>query len=115
MPRFSFSRRIGRGKMRGAGGPAKEASVIDRRVRLGDVVDDYCPRCRLIMNHGIMALADDVIMKVQCHTCMNEHPYRHGRKPRKKDPIQAAYEELLGKGPKAPAPKKGGPSDGDPE
>ena len=80
---------------------------MGKRIRLGDVVDDYCSRCKLIMNHGIMALAGDTIMKVRCNTCLNEHPYRHGVAPKKKDPVKAAYDELLGKLPRL-APKKPG-------
>ena len=66
-----------------------------RRVRLGDRVDDYCSRCKLMMNHGVVALDGERILKVQCHTCLNSHPYRHGRAPRKKDPIKSAYDDLL--------------------
>jgi hypothetical protein len=76
----------------------------DRKVRIGDVVDDYCPRCRLLMNHGVITVADGAILKVRCHTCMNEHPYRHGKGPKKKDPVKQAYEELLGKLPGIPPP-----------
>jgi len=76
--------------------------VVDRPIRLGDVVDDYCSRCKLIMNHGVMALAGETIMKVRCNTCMTEHTYRKGSLPKKKDPIKAAYDELLGKLPRIP-------------
>jgi hypothetical protein len=78
---------------------------VERPIRLGDVVDDYCSRCKLIMNHGVMALADATIIKVRCNTCMTEHTYRHGRPPKKKDPLKAAYDELLGKLPRMPEPK----------
>ena len=74
-----------------------------RRVKLGDVVDDYCPRCRLVMNHGVMALDGTSILKVQCTTCLNDHPYRHAKLPRKKDPLKSAYDELLSKIPGAPS------------
>lgn len=78
--------------------------MTDRKVRLGDVIDDYCPRCRLVMNHGVMAIDGETVRKVRCNTCMTEHPYRHGRPPkRRKDPLKDAYEQLLGKLPKAPA------------
>ena len=52
-----------------------------RRVRLGDVVDDYCPRCRLIMNHGVVGMVGDEVKKVRCNTCMSEHQFRHGQLP----------------------------------
>lgn len=79
--------------------------MAPRRVRLGDLVDDYCSRCKLVMNHGVMALDGEVILKVQCNTCLTDHPYRHGKAPRKKDPVKSAYDELLSK-----LPGAGGPS-----
>ena len=32
--------------------------MTDRPLRLGDVIDDYCPRCRLLLNHDIASLFD---------------------------------------------------------
>src|SRR5437867_9590332 len=52
-----------------------------RRVRLGDVVDDYCSRCRLIMNHGVVGMVGDEVKKVRCNTCLWEHQFRHGQLP----------------------------------
>lgn len=75
-----------------------------RRVRLGDLVDDYCSRCKLVMNHGIMALDGEVILKVQCNTCLNDHPYRRGKAPRRKDPVKSAFDELMAKLPGAGTP-----------
>ena len=87
----------------------------ERRIRIGDTVDDYCPRCRLLMNHGVIALSGNEILKVRCNTCMNEHPYRHGRGPKKKDPVKAAFDELMSRPgmPRPPAPpaRKPGPED----
>ena len=85
--------------------------MADRPVRLGDVVDDYCPRCKLLMNHGVMALSGEAILKVRCNTCLSEHPFRHGKGPKKKDPLQAAYDEVMGKIPKAPPGRRGGEPD----
>jgi hypothetical protein len=85
----------------------------ERKVRLGDVVDDYCSRCRLLMNHGVMAVGPGgEILKVRCNTCMNEHPYRKGKGPRKKDPVKAAYDELMSKMPGLPRPAR--PPDDEP-
>ena len=30
-----------------------------RRVRLGDVLDDYCPRERRVTNHAVVAMIED--------------------------------------------------------
>lgn len=77
----------------------------DRPARLGDVIDDWCSRCRLLMNHGVVGIVGREIKKVRCHTCYFEHPYRHGRagKPqdRKHREMKKLFDQVL-KG-KAPA------------
>jgi hypothetical protein len=57
---------------------------MTRRARLGDVIDDYCTRCRMIMNHGIVGMVGDEVAKVRCNTCQSEHAYKHGRLPKKR-------------------------------
>ena len=81
-----------------------------RRVRLGDVIDDYCPRCRLIMNHGVVGMVADEVKKVRCNTCLSEHQYRHGRLPKqRRNETRKLIEEVLkgrskGAGPGLPPP-----------
>src|SRR5262249_4912089 len=58
-----------------------EVPMPDRPLRLGDVIDDYCPRCRLLLNHDIASLTNGEIAKVTCRTCYNTHDYRHGQVP----------------------------------
>jgi hypothetical protein len=53
----------------------------DRSPRLGDVIDDYCPRCRLLLNHDVASMNGDVVAKVTCRTCHNTHDYRQGQVP----------------------------------
>ncbi len=52
--------------------------MSDRPLRLGDVIDDYCPRCRLLLNHDVASLFEGAVAKVTCRTCYNTHDYRHG-------------------------------------
>lgn len=69
-----------------------------RRLRLGDVVDDYCSRCRLLSNHAIAAIVDDAIKQTRCSTCDFEHPYKDGKLPvrrTKKDGTSALYQQVL--------------------
>jgi hypothetical protein len=59
-----------------------------RRLRLGDIVDDYCPRERRITNHAIVAIVEDEVKQTRCATCDTEHEYKQARVPsqrRKKD------------------------------
>ncbi|HET6277580.1 MAG TPA: hypothetical protein VFG08_02235 [Candidatus Polarisedimenticolia bacterium] len=67
-----------------------------RSVRLGDVVDDYCSRCRLLMNHGVVGMVGEEIRKVRCNTCLSEHLFRHGRLPaRRRNATDKLFEEVL--------------------
>lgn len=81
--------------------------------RLGDVLDDYCTRCRLLTNHSVVAIVDDAVKKVRCRTCNHEHDYRQGQGgQKKKTKKMSAYEQVLasvlaGKEPQAPAPPVG--------
>ena len=65
-----------------------------KRMKLGDVIDDYCTRCRLLMNHGIVGMVGEEIGKVRCLTCKFEHPYRHARLPKKRGQTKALFEQV---------------------
>ena len=52
--------------------------------RLGDIIDDHCPKCRLMTNHSIVAIVDETPAKVECRTCFHAHSYRHGKSAAKK-------------------------------
>jgi translation initiation factor IF-2 len=62
-----------------------------RRVRLGDIVDDYCPRERRLTNHAVVAMVGDDVKQTRCTTCDAEHPYKNAKvPPRRKKPAPAA-------------------------
>jgi hypothetical protein len=64
-----------------------------RRLRLGDILDDYCPRERRITNHAIVAMIDDQVKQTRCTTCDADHEYKQARVPpprRKKDALVPA-------------------------
>src|SRR5689334_11164211 len=61
-----------------------------RRLRLGDILDVYCPRERRITNHVVVAMIDDAVKQTRCTTCDADHEYRQARIPpprRKKDSL----------------------------
>ena len=68
-----------------------------RRLRLGDIVDDYCPRERRVTNHAIVAMVEEDVKQTRCTTCDAEHAYKGGAAPRrrKKDSTGALYKEVL--------------------
>jgi len=70
-----------------------------REVRLGDVIDDYCVKCKRIMNHSVVSILNEEPAKVRCRTCHNDHDYRHEQAPPPKvDARKAAlFNEVLEK------------------
>lgn len=52
-----------------------------RRLRLGDVIDDYCPRERRITNHAVVAIVEDTVKQTRCTTCDADHEYKQARVP----------------------------------
>src|SRR5688500_12750565 len=52
-----------------------------RRVRLGDILDDYCPRERRITNHAVVAMIEDEVKQTRCTTCDADHEYKQGKVP----------------------------------
>ncbi len=74
--------------------------MSERPLRLGDVVDDYCPKCRLLLNHDIASIYDGRIAKTTCRTCLNTHDYKEGKAPpkrvtKKKDSVQSLMDQVL--------------------
>ena len=68
-----------------------------REVRLGDDIDDYCVRCKRIMNHAVVSVLNGEPAKVRCRTCHSDHDYRHEQAPPPKvDARKAAlFNEVL--------------------
>ena len=68
-----------------------------RPLRLGDLVDDYCPRERRVTNHAIVAIVEDVIRQTRCTACESDHVYKGGKAPvrKKKAPKAALYDQVL--------------------
>src|SRR5579862_4510196 len=68
-------------------------------IRLGDIIDDYCVKCKRIMNHAVVSMVNAEPAKVRCRTCHNDHDYRHEQAPPPKVDTrkQALFNEVLAK------------------
>ncbi len=51
------------------------------RSRLGDDIDDFCVKCKRVMNHAVVSLLNDEPAKVRCKTCYSDHDFRHEQAP----------------------------------
>jgi hypothetical protein len=59
-------------------------------MRLGDVIDDFCVKCRRLTNHAIVSLLNGSAAKVRCRTCYSDHDYRNGQAPPSKKDLKKA-------------------------
>src|SRR5436190_23925609 len=74
-----------------------------RQPRLGDILDDYCPRERRLTNHAVVAMIGDAVKQTRCTTCEAEHEYKHAKVPRqrrKADTPPALYAQVAAGAPK---------------
>jgi hypothetical protein len=52
-----------------------------RDPRLGDDIDDYCVRCKRVMNHAVVSVLNNLPAKVRCRTCHSDHDFRNEQPP----------------------------------
>jgi hypothetical protein len=85
-----------------------------RQLRLGDILDDYCPRERRVTNHAIVAMIGEDVKQTRCTTCDADHEYKHAKVPRQRRKTEtpaALYSQVLANGPKRVA-HEGAPTNG---
>src|SRR5438309_82220 len=72
--------------------------MLMRAARLGDDIDDFCVKCKRVMNHSVVSILNDAPAKVRCRTCHSDHDFRNEQPPPPKvDPRKAAlFNQVLG-------------------
>ncbi len=46
------------------------------KMTAGDNIASYCTKCKLVLDHSIIAMDGETIAKVKCRTCGSAHKYR---------------------------------------
>lgn len=90
--------------------------MTTRKLSAGDIIEARCTKCREVLNHRIVAMVEEKVVRVECNTCNGVHNYHappvakeakapksaSASKPRstpavprvpKKDPTEAEREE----------------------
>lgn len=62
---------------------------------VGENIDAYCLKCKLVLAHVVMFKVDGVVSRVKCKTCGAEHKYR-GALPAAKKPAAARTPGMTG-------------------
>jgi hypothetical protein len=85
--------------------------------RLGDIIDDYCTKCRRVTNHAIVSLLSGEPAKVRCRTCYHDHDFRHEQVPPSKKDLKKAelFKEVLAAAVPGAAIEPEPPSEPEPE
>jgi len=52
--------------------------------KAGDNIVSWCTKCKLVLDHTVVALVDDFPKKVKCNTCSGRHIFR-AKEPVKKE------------------------------
>src|SRR6267143_3980087 len=94
-----------------ANGDSSGALMQQRQLRLGDILDDYCPRERRVTNHAVVAMIGPDVKQTRCTTCDTEHEYKHAKVPRQRRKAEtpaALYSQVLAGGPKRVAHEEAG-------
>ena len=77
--------------------------------RLGDIIDDFCVKCRRLTNHAIVSLVGNEAAKVRCRTCYHDHDYRHEQAPPSKKELKKMEEDAKAAQALAAAEQNGDP------
>jgi len=67
-------------------------------LRLGDVIDDHCVKCRRLTNHSVVSMLNGEVAKVRCRSCYHDHDYLHEQAPPSKKDLKKAelFNAVLG-------------------
>jgi hypothetical protein len=49
---------------------------VPKALKTGGEVDSYCTKCKLVLNHRIIAMVGTRPVRVECSTCNSHHNYR---------------------------------------
>lgn len=50
--------------------------MSSKKLSAGDIIESQCTRCRAVMNHTIVAMMEERVVRVQCNTCNGVHNYK---------------------------------------
>jgi hypothetical protein len=46
-----------------------------RKLSAGDIIEARCTKCRKVLNHRIVAMIEDKVVRVECNTCNGVHNF----------------------------------------
>lgn len=56
--------------------------MLKKQLSAGSIVETQCTRCRQVMNHTIVAMVGEKIVRVECNTCHGTHVFHPVKVPK---------------------------------
>ncbi|HQB39482.1 MAG TPA: hypothetical protein PL053_09445 [Deltaproteobacteria bacterium] len=77
-----------------------------KKLNAGDIIEARCTRCRAVLNHCIVAMVGDKVVRVECNTCGGIHNYYPPPSAKSEKTSKSASTTSAGKSSAPRAPKK---------
>ena len=77
---------------------------MSRKISAGDTIEARCTKCRALLNHTIVAMVEERVVRVECNTCRGMHNYHPVKEQQVREPKRASAASPAGK--KEAAPRK---------
>jgi hypothetical protein len=72
-----------------------DQATTPKKPRVSGEIDAYCTKCRLDLNHRIVAMLGETVKRVLCLTCNGEHNYRRPQAERDKEKERKASNRAI--------------------
>lgn len=56
---------------------------MQEKYRAGENIESYCTKCKLSLDHTVVAMDGEQVVKVKCRTCGSTHKFRNPADPPK--------------------------------
>ncbi len=85
--------------------------MTTRKLSAGDIIEARCTKCREVLNHRIVAMVEEKVVRVECNTCNGVHNYHAPPKVKEAKVPRAAAASKASKGPSVTRASKKDPSE----
>jgi len=72
-----------------------QVTTTKKQARVGGEIDAYCTKCRLDLNHRIVAMLGEAVKRVLCLTCNGDHNFRRPQSERDKEKERKASNKAI--------------------
>lgn len=67
---------------------------MNRQLSAGSNIETRCTRCREVLNHTIVAMVGEKIVRVECNTCRGTHAYHPVKVPKEPAAAKTAKQKV---------------------